>query len=190
MPSYGSLQSVFGVSARGDRPHIHDAVAVDGVEDVVEIDGGIGVRRDQMNAITDRERARRWHGDGGMFVVERGHRGSLDVLHGGKPVVLGHRLVPAVSNAAVGYRAADDGPEHGERLLEGDADTIGVYNRRHPDMRPKTAAEAICTYLEFEEAHDPEAIARAALPLATTAATRHAIADWLAARNAGGAGPA
>jgi hypothetical protein len=34
---------MFGVSARGDGPHVHDPVALDRVEDVVEIDGGVGV---------------------------------------------------------------------------------------------------------------------------------------------------
>ena len=107
---------MFGVSAGGDRPHVHDPVAVDGVEDIVEIDGGIGVRRKQLR----RGRRSPPCDQAGSAIVACSSLSDVtvapvDSLHRRESVILGHRLVAAVGDAAIARRPAHDGAEHRRR---------------------------------------------------------------------------
>src|SRR5687768_16042348 len=93
--------TVLGVAAGGDRPHVHDAVALDGVEHVVQVDGRVGVRRTQTHTRADRQHAVVGHGHHRVLVVEGGHSGARNALHLRVPVVLGRRLMAAVEHDAV-----------------------------------------------------------------------------------------
>ena len=50
-----SAHSLLALAAGGDRPHRFDAVAAQRVDAVVEIHGGIDVRRNEFNAVADLE---------------------------------------------------------------------------------------------------------------------------------------
>ena len=44
------------VSARGNGPDIDDGLTLDNIEDIVEIDRGVDMRRKQRDTIADRDR--------------------------------------------------------------------------------------------------------------------------------------
>ena len=52
-PASGSCYLLLALAARGDRPHRFDAIAAQRVDAVVEVDGRIAVRRDELDAIAD-----------------------------------------------------------------------------------------------------------------------------------------
>ena len=74
----GRGTSAPAVSSR-DRPYIYHAISVDNVEIIVEVDGRVGVGRDEAHAIADARPARgAGQIDDGVLIVQRRHGRSLD----------------------------------------------------------------------------------------------------------------
>ena len=61
---------LLGITARGDRPRVQDAIAVERVDHVVQVHGRIDVGRPQPDAVADCDRGVWRQRNGGVLVVE------------------------------------------------------------------------------------------------------------------------
>src|SRR5262245_1211320 len=111
---------LLALAAPGDLPDRLDLVAAHGVELVVEVEGGVAVRREEFDAVAETGRAVRIHDGEAAVLVTRPREleaGPLHRLRRERPVRR-EGLEAAVDDGQLRARAAHHGSQHGERGLE------------------------------------------------------------------------
>src|SRR5215468_5000549 len=115
-----AFDRLLGATAARDVPDGFHLLAAHHVDAVVEVDGGIAVRREELDELAEGgQPSRLRYGEAPVLVARPGvgDSGTLERL-GHERLVGGEGLEPTVDHGHLLGRHADDGGEHGEGHLE------------------------------------------------------------------------